>query len=80
MEEWGGYSAYFDYELDPTDFLYCADEETLLDEVTDYLLDKAYLKIPDNMDCECDEFYCNIPPAFIEEWKQLKGIDDGTEV
>ena len=37
MKEWGGYSAYWDYELDPADFLYCADEQTLLDEVYDKL-------------------------------------------
>lgn len=77
MEEWGGYSAYWDYELDPADFLYCADEQTLLDEVYDKLLEMAELKIPDTMDCECDEFHTNLPPEFIEEWKRLKGIEDG---
>ena len=80
IEESGGYSAYWDYEIDPNDFLYCKTEEELIDEVTDYLLDQAELKLPKNMDCECTEYHTNIPNSFIEEWKQLKSIKDGTEV
>ena len=80
MAEWGGYSAYWDYEIDPNDFLDCKDEEDLIDEVTDYLLDQAELKLPKNMDCECDEYHTNIPNSFIEEWRHLKSIKDGTEV
>ena len=80
MEEYGGYSAYWDYEIDPNDFLHCETEEELIDEVTDYLLDQAELKLPKNMDCECDEYHSNIPNSFIEEWRQLKSIKDGTEV
>ena len=80
MEELGGYSAYWDYEIDPNDFLHCETEEELIDEVTDYLLDQAELKLPKNMDCECDEYHTNIPNSFIEEWRQLKSIKDGTEV
>lgn len=77
MEEWGGYSAYWDYELDPSDYLQYATEEDMLEAVDDDLLDKAYLKLPENCDCECDEFHTNIPVEFIEEWKRLKGIEDG---
>ena len=80
MEEYGGYSAYWDYEIDPNDFLHCETEEELIDEVTDCLLDQAELKLPKNMDCECDEYHSNIPNSFMEEWRQLKGIKDGTEV
>lgn len=80
MEEWGGYSAYWDYEIDPNDFLHCETEEELIDEVTDYLLDQAELKLPKNMDCECTEYLSNIPNSFMEEWRYLKGIEDGTEV
>ena len=80
MEEYGGYSAYWDYEIEPNDFLHCETEEELIDEVTDYLLDQAELKLPKNMDCECDEYHSNIPNSFIEEWRQLKSIKDGTEV
>ena len=80
MEEFGGYSTYWDYEIDPNDFLHCETEEELIDEVTDYLLDQAELKLPKNMDCECDEYHTNIPNSFIEEWRQLKSIKDGTEV
>ena len=80
MEEFGGYSAYWDYEIDPNDFLHCETEEELIDEVTDCLLDQAELKLPKNMDCECDEYHTNIPNSFIEEWKHLKSIKDGTEV
>ena len=80
MEELGGYSAYWDYEIDPNDFLHCETEEELIDEVTDYILDQAELKLPKNMDCECDEYHTNIPNSFMEEWRQLKSIKDGTEV
>ena len=80
MEELGGYSAYWDYEIDPNDFLHCETEEELIDEVTDYILDQAELKLPKNMDCECDEYHTNIPNSFIEEWRQLKSIKNGTEV
>ena len=80
MEECGGYSAYWDYEIDPNDFLHCETEEELIDAVTDYLLDQAELKLPKNMDCECDEYHSNIPNSFMEEWRHLKGIKDGTEV
>lgn len=80
MEELGGYSAYWDYEIDPNDFLHCETEEELIDEVTDYLLDQAELKLPKNMDCECDEYHSNIPNSFMEEWRQLKDIEDGTEI
>lgn len=80
MEEWGGYSAYWDYEIDPNDFLHCETEEKLIDEVTDYLLDQAELKLPKNMDCECTEYLSNIPNSFMEEWRHLKGIENGTEV
>ena len=80
MEELGGYSAYWDYEIDPNDFLHCETEEELIDEVTDYLFDQAELKLSKNMDCECDEYHSNIPNSFIEEWRQLKGIKDGTEI
>ena len=79
-EEWGSYSAHWDYEIDPNDFLHCKTEEELIDEATDYLLDQAELKLPKNMDCECDEYHTNIPNSFIEEWKHLKSIKDGTEV
>lgn len=77
MQEWGAYSAYWNYELDPEDFLYCADEQTLLEEVDDYLLDKAALNLPENMDCDCDEFHTNIPEEFIEAWRKLKDIENG---
>ena len=80
MEEWGGYSAYWDYEIDPNDFLHCETEEKLIDEVTDYLLDQAELKLPKNIDCECTEYLSNIPNSFMEEWRHLKGIENGTEV
>ena len=80
MEEWGGYSAYWDYEIDPNDFLHCETEEELIDKVTDYLLDQAELKLPKNMDCECDEYLSNIPNSFMEEWRQLKGIENGTKI
>ena len=80
MEEWGGYSAYWDYEIDPNDFLHCETEEKLIDEVTDYLLYQAELKLPKNMDCECTEYLSNIPNSFMEEWRHLKGIENGTEV
>ena len=80
MEELGGYSAYWDYEIDPNDFLHCETEEELIDEVTDYLLDQAELKLPKNMDCECDEYHSNIPNSFMKEWRQLKDIEDGTEI
>lgn len=80
MEECGGYSAYWDYEIDPNDFLHCETEEELIDEVTDCLLDQTELKLPKNIDCECDEYHSNIPNSFTEEWRHLKGIEDGTEV
>ena len=80
MEEWGGYSAYWDYEIDPNDFLHCETEEELIDEVTDCLLNQAELKLPKNMDCECDEYLSNIPNSFMEEWRQLKGIENGTKI
>lgn len=80
MEECGGYSAYWDYEIDPNDFLHCETEEELIDEVTDCLLDQTELKLPKNIDCECDEYHSNIPNSFMEEWRHLKGIEDGTEV
>lgn len=80
LEEWGGYSAYWDYEIDPNDFLHCETEEELIDEVTDYLLDQAELKLPKNMDCECNEYQSNIPNSFMEEWRHLKGIEDGTKI
>ena len=32
------------------------------------------------MDCECDEYHSNIPNSFMEEWRQLKGIKDGTKI
>ena len=32
------------------------------------------------MDCECDEYHSNIPNSFMEEWRQLKGIEDGTKI
>ena len=79
-EEWGSYSAYWDYEIDPNDFLHCETEDDLIDEVTDYLLDQVELKLPKNIDCECNEYHTNIPNSFIEEWKHLKSIKDGTEV
>ena len=80
MEEWGGYSAYWDYEIDPNDFLHCETEEELIDEVTDCLLNQAELKLPKNMDCECDEYHSNIPNSFMEEWRQLKGTEDGIKL
>ena len=79
-EEWGSYSAHWDYEIDPNDFLYCETEEELIDEVTDYLLDQAEFKLPKNIDCEWDGYHPNIPNSFMEEWKQLKGIEDGTKI
>ena len=42
-----------------------------------YLLDKAALNLPENMNCDCDEFHTNIPEEFIEAWRKLKGIEDG---
>ena len=80
MEEFGGYSAYWDYEIDPNDFLHCETEEELIDEVTDCLLDQVELKLPKNIDCECDEYHSNIPNSFMEEWRHLKGIEDGTKI
>ena len=79
-EEWGSYSAHWDYEIDPNDFLHCETEEELIYVVTNYLLAQAELKIPKNMDCEWDGYHPNIPNSFIEEWKQLKSIKNGTEV
>ena len=79
-EEWGSYSAHWDYEIDPNDFLHCETEEELIYVVTNYLLAQAELKIPKNMDCEWDGYHPNIPNSFIEEWRQLNSIKNGTEV
>lgn len=63
--------AYIDtsLELSPSDYLYCDNEDELLDAVSDDLHDVMYVGDVDWVD-SCSDL--DIPNEFIEEWKYLK--------
>ena len=54
-------------ELQPSDYLYCEDEDELFDEVNDTL--RKHIKFSRVYICESDWRY---PKGFLEEWRRLK--------
>lgn len=64
--------ALIECELDPKKYLYCEDEDEMIDCVTEDLaesIDYGDINVK-NSDSDCD-----IPKGFIEEWKKLKTLN-----
>lgn len=59
------------FELRPSDYLYCEDEDELFDEVNDTLRGtlRKHIKFSRVYTCESDWRY---PKGFLEEWRRLK--------
>ena len=57
--------------VQPSDYLYCEDEDELFDEVNDTLCGtlRKHIKFSRVYTCESDWRY---PKGFLEEWRRLK--------
>lgn len=59
------------FGLQPSDYLYCEDEDELFNEVNNTLCGilSRHIKFSRVYDCEADWSY---PKGFLEEWRRLK--------
>lgn len=57
-------------ELSPSDYLYCINEQDLIDSVEEDLIAASNYSDVEIFDSEHIEF--NIPKEFINEWRKLK--------